>query len=101
MQKAEQQIEKISLNNIEFKLENFLESDLKKATVIYLYGTCFDTDFIQKLIHKFSFLPKGTTIVTVSYSLVEYMPIPLFEVIKCFSAPFTWGEGDVYIQRKL
>ena len=101
VQNAEKILEKFSLKNIEFRLENLLESDFKNATVIYLYGTCFDTDFIQKLIHKFSFLPKGTTIITVSYSLTEYTPIPLFEVMKCFSAPFTWGEGDVYIQRKL
>lgn len=91
---------KLELNGIDFRTEDFLKTDLKNATVIYLYGTCLEDDTIKKLINRFKDLPKGTRIITVSYALSEYTDEPLFEIMKRFPAQFTWGEGDIYIQIK-
>lgn len=91
---------KLKLDKISFKEGNFLKSDFKEATVIYLYGTCLEEKSIRDLITRFKDLPKGARIITVSYALSDYTNEPLFETMKRFPAKFTWGEGDVYIQIK-
>jgi SAM-dependent methyltransferase len=91
---------KLGLEKIEFRNEDFLNTDLSKATVIYLYGTCLEEETIKKLIKHFKKLKSGTRIITISYPLSDYTDEPLFETMKRFPARFTWGEGDVYIQVK-
>lgn len=88
------------LQHIYFRLKDLFQADLRGATVIYLYGTCFSAGYIDLLIDRLSQLPKGTKVVTVSYSLREFQPKAPFRVLKQFSAPFTWGETDVYLQIK-
>lgn len=91
---------KLGIEGIEFRPEDFLKTDLKNASVIYLYGTCLEDHTIKQLIKHFKNLAPGTRIITVSYSLSDYTDEPLFETMKRFPARFTWGEGDVYIQVK-
>lgn len=91
---------RFAITGVEFRLEDLLHTDLQTATVIYLYGTCFPTPFIETLIEQFNLLPSGVKIITISYSLNEYVNQPLFEVVKRFAAKFTWGVADVYIQIK-
>lgn len=91
---------KLGIEGIEFRAEDFLKTDLKNASVIYLYGTCLEDNTIKQLIKHFKDLPQGTRIITVSYSLSDYTNEPLFETMKRFPARFTWGKGDVYIQVK-
>lgn len=98
--RANRVIEKFKLKKIEFRNEDILDSDYTGATVIYLYGTCFESEFIKKLIDKFRTLPSGTKIITISYPLTEYTEESIFEVMKRFPATFTWGTGDVYLQIK-
>jgi SAM-dependent methyltransferase len=85
------------LQRVCFLQEDMLKSDLSKASVIYLYGTCYEADFIHRLIKKFEKLPIGTRVITVSYSLAEFGATRYF-LERVFSVPFTWGEGDVYLQ---
>lgn len=89
---------KLRLNKIEFRQEDFLETDFQEATVFYLYGTCYDESFIRKLIDKLKTCPSGTKIISVSYPLSDYTAGNEFEVMKRFPAEFTWGSGDVYLQ---
>lgn len=86
------------LKNIEFRNEDILKSNFMGGTVFYLYGTCYDTEFLEKLIQKFKKLPKGTKIITVSYSLNDYSDEFDFKIVKTFPAVFTWGTTDVYLQ---
>lgn len=92
--------QKFDVKGVQFRLEDIQQTDLTGATVLYLYGTCYSTPFIEKLIKKIAALPRGTKIITVSYSLSEYTKDPIFEVIKRFPARFTWGTADVYLQIK-
>lgn len=85
------------LQNIEFRCEDMADTDFSDATVIYLYGTCLEDEFIRKLEQKFAKLPPGTKIITVSYSLQDYAPKSRYEIMKRFPARFTWGIGDVYL----
>ena len=98
--RANQVKDRFHLSGVHFREEDILQSDLSGATVIYLYGTCYSSSFIKTLIGHFAELPQGAKFITVSYSLSEYTSLPLFEVIECFPAKFTWGEADVYLQIK-
>lgn len=91
---------RLKVEGIEFRQEDFLKTDLKNASVIYLYGSCLEDQTIKNLIERFKTLTPGTRLVTVSYALSDYTHEPLFETMKRFPAQFTWGEGDVYIQIK-
>lgn len=100
IERANQTKEKFQLNQVEFRQEDLLQTDLTGATIIYLYGTCFSDSFIQTLTSRFDKLPSGTKVITVSYPLVEYAPQANFEVLKRFPAIFAWGAADVYLQIK-
>lgn len=92
--------ERFQVQDVEFLQEDILEADFTGATVFYIYGTCFDDDFIVKLADKIGALPPGIKVITVSYALAEYAPGHVFEILKRFPARFTWGEGDVFYQVK-
>lgn len=100
IERAQKVKERFNVKNVNFRLEDMLQSDLRGATVIYLYGTCLDTQSIRSLANLFGELPKGTKIITVSYSLCDYAPPHTFEVMNRFSARFGWGMADVYLQIK-
>lgn len=98
MMRAQRIQRKLKINNLQFRLEDMTETNLQTATVIYLYGTCLDDATIQKMIQKFSTLPSGTKIITISYTLLDYCDSRApFELMKHFEAPFTWGKTDVYL----
>jgi hypothetical protein len=98
VRKANQVKSTFQLPHLEFRHEDMLLSDFSEGTVFYLYGTCYETAFIEKLIKKFKTLPKGTKIITVSYPLSDYSDVKTFSTLKNFSADFTWGSADVYLQ---
>lgn len=100
IQKAEQVTKQRKLKGIEFRCEDFLQSDLTSATAIYLYGTCYEEPFLRALAKKLAKLPKGTLYITVSFPLRDYDDEGAFEVLDQFSLPFTWGEGEIYIQKR-
>lgn len=100
IEKAEKLRERFHLRKISFRLEDFSRTDLKGASVIYLYGTCLSAAEIDHLTKRFSQLPKGTKIITVSYPLTEFQPRAPFRIVKQFLAPFTWGKATVYLQVK-
>lgn len=97
VEKANKLVKKFDLKDIEFRCEDMLDTQMSDATVVYLYGTCLDDETIRQMEEKFSKLPSGTKIITVSYSLNSYAPNRRYEVMKRFPARFTWGEGDVYL----
>lgn len=97
VQRANKIKDRLKIKGIEFRLGDMCEADFSGGTVFYLYGTCLDDASIKKLVKKFSLLPAGTKIITVSYSLLDYTDKPFFEVMKRFTVPFNWGEADVFI----
>ncbi|MFI0435560.1 MAG: SAM-dependent methyltransferase [Parachlamydiaceae bacterium] len=89
------------LQNVHFRLQDLIQVNFSEATVIYLYGTCLSPPYICLLIDRLSRLPRGTKIITVSYSLKEFQPKAPFRIMKRFPARFTWGEAEVYYQIKV
>ncbi|MBA3723214.1 MAG: class I SAM-dependent methyltransferase [Parachlamydiaceae bacterium] len=92
---------KFGIENVQFRLEDILDSDFKGVTVIYMCGTCFSDEFILKLVKRFNTLPKGTKIISVSYPLSDYSKDNSYEIMKRFPIRFSWGLSDVYLQVKL
>lgn len=86
------------LDQISFVYGDLLKADLSSATVIYFYGTCADKPFIEQLIGRFRRLKPGTTIITVSYPLSIYGPVPEIALKSSLSVDFPWGTTDIYIQ---
>lgn len=84
------------IEEVKFLYKDMLDVDLSNATVVYFYGTCSDTPFIQKLCHKLESLHRKTKIITVSYPLSSYNPN--FKVVKTFPVKFPWGETTAYLQ---
>lgn len=99
IEKATQIKEQFHLKDIEFRQENFLHTDFRGATTIYLYGTLLDEPLLRKLVRRFSHLPKETKFITVSYPLNDFVAKPLFEEVKVFPASFNWGETEIYLQK--
>lgn len=95
--KAQKVKNRYSVDGVDFVAGDMLEADFSKGSVIYLYGTCYDQQFLAKLIKKMESLPRGTKIITVSYSLSEFGARE-FTLQHGFTAPFTWGLADVYLQ---
>lgn len=93
-------VNKFHVEGVEFRQEDMLKTDLTGASVIYLYGTCLDKLFIEKMIKKFEKLPAGTKIITISFPLQEYSDKLLFETMKRFPVKFNWGSTDAYLQIK-
>jgi SAM-dependent methyltransferase len=88
------------LKNLQFVCEDFMESELSQASCIYLYGTCLTESQIKQLIQRFSTLPLGTRIISVSFSLTEYHP-SLFSLRKTFVATFFWGKTEVFLNIRI
>jgi SAM-dependent methyltransferase len=96
--RANQTKEKFKVEKVTFLEQNMFSTDYRKATCIYLYGTCLERVEIQQLIAKFKTLPQGTRIISVSYPLTDYDNGGSFEVMQRFPAQFTWGIADIYLQ---
>jgi len=98
VERADRIVKRLGLKGIDFKNENFLESDLSEATAVYLYGTSLDEAAIEALVKKLEGLKAGSKVITVSYPLTDYSGA--FELMKRFPARFPWGETDIYLQLK-
>lgn len=94
--KKAQKVQRVGkAHRVAFRAEDFLETDLKDATAIYLYGTCLEDEMIHKLIQRFMSLPRGTKVITVTYPLTDYSDG--FSVDKKFKGRFPWGKTDIYL----
>jgi hypothetical protein len=78
---------------VTFILGDFLEKDLSKLDLIYLYGTMMTEKQILKFVNKI----KGSTkIITISYSLNHYDS--RFKTLAKTEVSFPWGKTFGYVQ---
>jgi hypothetical protein len=80
------------VDGVTFLQGDYRTVDWGKPSVVYLYASNLSDKEIEALAVKLRTLPSGTKVISVSY------PIPGMTVVRRFSAPFTWGDADVYIQ---
>lgn len=93
--------QKIAFPRVSFHCDDLFEADLQKASHIYLYGSCFTEEEIERLVEKLQNLKSGTTIVTVSYPLSDYCEANLFRLKDHFIGSFPWGRAEIFIQEKI
>lgn len=96
--KAQKIAERAGIGGVDFRCEDYLNTDLSKATVVYLYASNQDDRVIERLIARFAKLRAGTRIVTVSFALKDYPRSECFKEIDSFDADFIWGDATVYVQ---
>ncbi|WP_252176753.1 rRNA adenine N-6-methyltransferase family protein [Endozoicomonas sp. 4G] len=96
LRRVSQRLQLDKLNVIE---GDYLEVDLSEATVIYLYASNLDDLTIRCLTLRMLALKPGSRVISVSYPLQEYCPVPgIFEQQESFPVSFPWGEADVFLQ---
>ena len=71
------------IRNVQFRKEDLQTTDLKEATVVYLYGMWPKRDW-----------PKQIKVITTSE------PLEGFEVVKSFSVWYPWGATKAFLQVK-
>lgn len=80
-------------DHLSFECRDFFSTDFRGTSVIYLYGTCLEDFFLEKLgqkIRKTSFEGK---IITVS------APFPGGRVKDQFIGSFPWGKAEIFLNR--
>ena len=87
------------LKGIDVRCEDYMESSLEDASIIYLYGSNLDDHIVTELAERMAELPAGTKIITVSYALQPFLQQKVFETIDQFTVPFEWGDADVFVQQ--
>lgn len=80
-----------SMNHLHFKQSHVLNAPFYKATIVYLYGTSWDDELIEKLEEKMKMLPKGSKIACISF------PLKYFSLVETFPVVFPWGETECYL----
>jgi SAM-dependent methyltransferase len=89
-------------NNLCLEGIEFLEGDLSllngvEGTIFYVAWTCFSDELVHATTSYFEKLPTGVKVATLS----EPIPSKKCPVIESFSAPFAWGEGEIYIHETI
>lgn len=89
---------RFGLDQMEVRCDDYMTTELKRANVIYLYGSNLDDDTVFKLTLRLAAMPSGTRIITVSYPLDPTNVFGVFEQTELFEANFEWGTANVFIQ---
>ncbi len=85
------------VQNVDFFLRDIFEDfDLSSATILYLYGTCYADDEIVFLAKRFAKLKAGSKVITISYSLLDYVKDSNIKLTQCFEVSFPWGKTMCY-----
>lgn len=87
----------LSLSDLEFYQHDIMQCDYQWATGLYLYGTCFDEEWIASWSRCVERLPRGAVIATVSWEVTS----PLFRKKAERLLPFGWGRSRVIISERL
>ena len=89
---------RMGLSGIDVRCEDYLQTSLQDADVIYLYGSNLEDSLIRTLSDRFLGLPDTVKIITVSYPLSDYAEGSRFPLIDRFTADFEWGRAEVFVQ---
>mgnify|MGYP005628642661 CR=1 FL=1 len=76
--------------SIEFREDNFSNTDISDATVIYICSTCFSQELMKTIKDKMLTCKKGLQVAT----LKTLPPDPNYRYIATYSLPMTWSNGS-------
>ena len=75
LRRVSQKMKSGELNVIE---GDYLQTDLSEASVVYLYASSLDDLTIRCLTLRMLALKSGSRVISVSYPLQEYCPVPRY-----------------------
>lgn len=105
VERAQKVVERLSLEKIEFRCEDFFKSDLSDATLLFVDATFIEGRELGSLLRKLDTMAAGARVVGVNLTLVAESAPPsskrVWERIDKLALPFLWGEGEVAVFRKL
>jgi precorrin-6B methylase 2 len=84
------------INEVEFREENFLETNLEEATIIFLHATCFDEKEMEKIEESLLKLKKESRIIVITKSLKNSK----FLLLEEGSIKMNWGTATFRIYHK-
>jgi hypothetical protein len=93
VEKANDLKRKFEVGKVDFFEEDLMQATLPKGTVFYAAWTCFSDDLVLSMTRLFERLPKKTKVATVS----EPIASSNCKLTDRFTAPFAWGEGEIYV----
>lgn len=80
-----------------FCYENFLDTDISEADVVYACALCLGEETRSKLLERFILLSKGAHIVTVGWN----PQADFLSEVGQFDCRFSWGTATIYIKKRL
>lgn len=86
-----------NLENIEFRCQDFLDTDFSDADIIFINSTCLPCETMDALAVEMESLKNGARIITVTKQLKK-------DYLKEFESKkfeFSWGEATVYFYKKI
>ena len=96
IKRAERVRRLLDFKGIKFILGDYRSVDLSEASVVYLYGSDLSNEEVEEVSRALQALKPGSKAITVSYPLSSES----FELVSSLSAPFGWGEAEVFLQVK-
>ncbi len=89
--------DRLKTQDVQFLCEDFMETDLAEATIIYSCSTAFSQGLLQKLARRMADLPSNTLFVT----LQDLDETPWFLLEEVLSLDMSWGKDRaVHIYRR-
>lgn len=83
--------------NVLFCYENFLNTDLSEADIVYACALCLGEQTRGMLLERLILLAEGTHLVTVGWNPKS----DFLEPIDQFDCGFSWGSATIYIKRRV
>jgi ubiquinone/menaquinone biosynthesis C-methylase UbiE len=80
----------------QFEEISMYDADFSWPDVVYLCGTCMNSQEIKKLLCSMRILQKGAKVITIS----EPFNHPDYQLVKSISVSFIWGDTEAYLQIK-
>ena len=95
------QKERIVIPYIEFICENFMNTDLTKASFIFCNSTCFSSELLLSIARKVNKeVPNGCIVITFTKKL-PFLNKEDWDIKKGFKRLMSWGLATVFVHRKI
>ena len=82
--------------SVRFFFGDLLNCAWGTPSIVYLYNFMLEDEQLKQFADRCAQLKRGTRIVTVSVSLMDY-DTDSFEFVESFKGSFSWGETDIYV----
>lgn len=87
----------LNLKGVKFFNQDFMKKDINDGTIFYITATCFDEEFLDKIMFKLKRIKKDAIVITITRPL-ECEHLELYKTKIC---DFSWAKDTVYFHKKI